>query len=171
MHAWIGHAVGTGLLGFMLPSGEHLEWLYRLVKPVVELIPNAVRLSNRSPNPILAQTFIGLSLLIALLILLYFAFFVRGYHQKTFPNHWQRLSMFILVTPFVLMVLHAGWFLSYVNPAAKGRTYYLLKGAAAGDMGIFIVMNQLIVGIPLLFLLAFWSCHACTSVRGSAKSI
>lgn len=82
--AWIGHAIGTGLLGALLPGGDHLGFLHRLMLPIVELIPNAMRITSRSPDPMFAQTFIGLSLLIALMILLYFVFFMRGYHTRTF---------------------------------------------------------------------------------------
>ncbi len=47
--AYLGHAIGTALLGALLPSGEHLGAVHRLVLPIVELIPNALKITNRAP--------------------------------------------------------------------------------------------------------------------------
>lgn len=165
MHAWIGHAVGTGLLGFILPSGENLGWLHRLVLPIVEIIPNAMRITSRAPDPVFAQTFIGLSLLIALMIFLYFVFFMRGYHTRTFETAGKR---YLLITGgwlLTILMLSGFWIISYMNPLSKGRTYFLLQAATSGDFGVLTIMNLLVAGGPLLFLLFIWACHACTKVH------
>lgn len=166
VHAWVGHAVGTGLLGFMLPSGEHLGWLHRLVIPVVELIPNAVRLTNRSVDPILAQTFIGLSLAIAFLILLYFKIAVKDYRTKVFDSKLRRYTA-ILFGWVIFIVVFVGvfWFIPYMDPASKGKAYFLVKGATSGTPGMVLIMNQLIVGFPLFMFLLLWVGHECTEVR------
>lgn len=166
VHAWVGHAVGTGLLGFMLPSGEHLGWLHRLVSPLVELIPNAVRLTNRSADPILAQTFIGLSLAIAFLILLYFKIAAKGYRTGMFDSKLRRY-MVILIFWVIYIVVFVGvfWFLPYMDPASKGKTYFLVKGATSGTPGMVLIMNQLIVGLPLFMFLLLWVVHECTDAR------
>lgn len=56
MKICMGHVLGTAVLGALLPSGEHLGWLDRLMLPVVALIPNAVRLTERAPDVVFAQT-------------------------------------------------------------------------------------------------------------------
>jgi hypothetical protein len=166
VHAWVGHAFGTSLLGALLPSGEHLGWLHRLVSPLVELIPNAVRITNRSPDPVFAQTFIGLSLVIAFLVLLYFIVAVRGYHTKTFESTSRRfLALFYIWVVAGVIMLGILWFMPYLDPVSKGRAYFLLKAATSGNSGVLTVMNQLVVGIPLICLLSIWLGHACTTVR------
>lgn len=163
--AWIGHAIGTGLLGALLPGGEHLGFLHRLMLPIVEVIPNAMRITSRSPDPVFAQTFIGLSLLIALMILLYFVFFVRGYHTRTFETAGKRhlaIAGFWLLT---ILMLSSFWIISYMNPLSKGRTYFLLQAATSGEVGVLTIINLLVAGGPLLFLLTAWLAHACTTVR------
>jgi hypothetical protein len=90
----LGHALFTAVLGALLPSGEHLAWLHRLMLPVVELIPNAVRLTERAPDVVFAQTFIGLSLLISWAILLFCIVAVRGYHTRAFETSIRRVLAF-----------------------------------------------------------------------------
>jgi len=170
VHAWVGHAVGTGLLGALLPSGEHLGWLHRLMLPIVEVIPNAMRITSRAPDPVFAQTFIGLSLLIALLILLYFVFFMRGYHTRTFDAAGRRYLVIAGGWLLTILMLSSFWIISYMNPLSKGRTYFLLQAATSGEVGVLTMMNQLVAGGPLLFLLAMWLAHACTTARNSASS-
>jgi heme/copper-type cytochrome/quinol oxidase subunit 4 len=172
MYAWVAHAVGIALLGALLPSGEHLAWLHRLVSPVVELIPNAIRITNRSPDPVFAQTFIGLSLVIALLMLLYFILAMRGYHTKAFESTWKRfLALFYNWVVAGVIMLGILWFMPYLDPLSKGRAYFLLNAATSSTAGVFTVMNQLVVGMPLACPLSIWLGHACTTVRHRAGFI
>lgn len=165
MKAYSAHAVGTMLLGALLPSGEHLGLLHSLMLPIVKLIPNAVRITNRAPDPVFAQTFIGLSLLIAFLILLYFIVAVRGYHTKTFESSWRRFWALVHIWLIVAVILGIAWFMPYLDPVSKGRAYFLVKAATSGTTGILTVMNQLVAGMPLACLLSIWLGHACTNVR------
>ncbi|QHE88055.1 hypothetical protein F9K07_25755 [Hydrogenophaga sp. BPS33] len=165
MKAYLGHAIGTAFLGLLLPSGEHLGPLHRLMLPIVELIPNAMRATARTPDPVFAQTFIGMSLLIAFLILLYFTVAVRGYHLKTFESRakrWLALLYAWSVVCFLLLVL---WKWPYLDPLSMSRSYFLLKAATSGTFGVLTAMNQLVVGIPLSFFLTLWAGHACTTTR------
>lgn len=166
MKAYLGHAIGTFLLGVLLPSGEHLELLHRLMLPFVKLIPNAVRITNRAHDPVFAQTFIGLSLLIAFLILLYFIVAVRGYHTKTFESTWKRsLSLVYGWVVFGGIMIGILWFMPYLDPVSKGRAFFLVKAATSGTTGVLTVMNQLVVGIPFASFLTLLFGHACTNVR------
>lgn len=169
MKAYLAHAIGTALLGAVLPSGEYLEVLHRLMLPIVELIPNAMRITERAPDPMFAQTFIGLSLVIALAILLYFVVAVRGYHTKTFATSTKRWLALIYVWAIVLVMLGVAWFMPYLDPLSMGRTYFFLKAAASSNVGVLTVMNQLIVGLPLASLLTIWGGHACTNVRNRTQ--
>lgn len=163
---YIGHAIGTALLGLFMPSGEHLEALHRLMLPIVKLIPNALRITNRVSDPEFAQAFIGLSLLIGFLILMYFVVFVRGYKIKVFESKWQRfLMLFYAWIFFGFVMIGISWFMPYLDPVSKGRTYFLVLAATSSTAGILTVMNQLIVGFPLFFFLFLWFAHACSTVR------
>lgn len=165
VQAYLGHAIGTTLLGALLPSGEHLGWLHALVRPIVELIPNAVRITNRAPDPVFAQTFIGLSLVIAFLILLFFIVAVRGYHTKTFESTWRRALALLYIWGIVLVLLLSFWAVPYMDPASKGRAYFLVKAATSSNLGVLTFMNQSVVGFPLFCFLVLWLGHACTTVR------
>lgn len=121
---YLGHAIGTALLGAMLPSGEHLRSLHRLMLPIVELIPNVVRITSRAPDPVFAQTFIGLSLLIAFLILMYFIVAVRGYHTRTFDSTWKRFGMLLFGS-----LVGISWFWPYLDPISKGKAYFFYKSS------------------------------------------
>lgn len=168
MKAYLGHAMGTALLGAVLPSGEHLELLHRLMLPIVELIPNAVRITERAPDPMFAQTFIGLSLVIALVILLYFVVAVRGYHTKTFFSSTKRWLALIYVWAIVSMGLLIFWLIPYMDPLSEGRAYYLVKAATSSNLGVLTVMNQSVVGFPFFCFLMLWFGHACTTARNHA---
>lgn len=165
MKAYFSHAIGTALLGLLLPAGEHLAWLHSLVKPIVALIPNAARVTERAPDPVLAQTFIGLSLLIASAILLYCIVAVRGYHTKTFERSIQRWLSLMYMWGCVLLLLGIAWWMPYLDPLSKGRTYFMLKAATSSNAGVLVVMNQLLVGFPLFGFLMLWLGHTCTTVR------
>lgn len=163
---YIGHAIGTAFLGLFMPSGEHLETLHRLMFPIVQLIPNAWRITNRVSDPTFAQAFIGLSLLIAFLILMYFVFFGRGYKIIVFESKWQRfLMLFYAWIFFGFVMIGIAWFMPYLDPASKGRAYFMIVAATSSTAGILTVMNQLIVGIPLFCFLFIWFAHACSIVR------
>jgi heme/copper-type cytochrome/quinol oxidase subunit 4 len=166
MRAYLGHAIGTALLGGLLPSGEHLGPLHRLATPIVELIPNAIRLTNRTPDPIFAQTFVGFSLAIAFVILIYFIVAVRGYRTRTFDGTWQRTRLLLFIWGTVLVLLLSFWFLPYMDPVGKGRAYLVVQAATSSKLGLLTAMNQLIVGFPLVCILTLWAAHTCTAVRG-----
>ena len=169
---YLGHAIETALLGVLLPSSEHLTALHRLMLPIVELIPNALRITSRAPDQIFAQTFIGLSLLIAFLILVYFIVAMRVYHTKTFESGRKRF--YSLVYGWIVfggIMLGIAWFVPYLDPASKDRTYFLVMAATSGTTGVLTVMNQLIVGLPLFCLLMLWLGNACTNVRSPKNFI
>lgn len=165
MKAYLSHAVGTAVIGTLLPSGEHLTWLHRLLQPVVNLIPNAIRIPLRAPDPVFAQTFIGLSLLIAAAILLYFVVAVRGYRTRTFDSAIKRWLVLVYGWCVVLLCLAIFWWMPLLDPLSKGRAYFILRAATSSDLGVVVVMNQLLVGFPMSMLLLIWLGHACTTVR------
>jgi hypothetical protein len=165
MKAYLAHAIGMALLGVLLPSGDHLGFVHRLVTPLVEAIPNAQRVTLLAPDPIFAQTYIGLSLVFALAILLFFIVKMRGYRTKTFDSARQRRGALASMWAIVAMSLGLFWFVPYLDPASKGRLYFLIHAATSSEFGVLFVMNLLIVGFVLLPLLGLWAGHACTSVR------
>lgn len=165
MKIYFSHVISTVVIGLLLPGGEHLAWLHGLLQPVVSLIPNAVRIPLRAPDPVFAQTFIGLSLLIAAAILLYFVVGVRGYRTRTFDSAVKRWAGLFFGWCFVLLCLTISWFVPLLDPLSKGRAYFLLKAATSSDLGVVIVMNQLLVGFPMVMLLTILAGHKCTNVR------
>ncbi len=166
--AYLAHAICTALIGLFLSAINQLTWLQDLLVPVVNLVPNAIQITDRAPNPVFAKVFISASLLIAAIILLYFTFFVRGYHQKTFDNRMKRSLAILYGWLIAVVLLFIAWCVPYFNPASQGKTYYLLRAALGSDWGIVFVANQLLVGFPLLILLGIWSMHFCTGVLGKA---
>lgn len=164
MQAYAGHAVGTAILGALLPSGEHLDWLHRLMIPIVELIPNAARITSRAPDPVFAQAFIGLSILIAALVLLTFVIFIfPGYHTKTFHEVFKRRIGLLYLWFIAIVILSFFWLIPYLDPLSKGQLYYLQAAALSGKVGVLVVINQLTVGFPLSILLFLGVAHRCTS--------
>jgi hypothetical protein len=161
----LGHALGTAVLGALLPSGEHLGWLHRLMLPVVELIPNAVRLTERAPDVVFVQSFIGLSLLTSWVILLFCIGAMRGYHTRLFESTAKRVTALIYGWAFVGCCIGIAWFMPYLDPLAHGRTYFMLKAAVSSTVGVLVVMNMLLVWAPLFLMLGLWMGHTCTSVR------
>lgn len=168
VQTYFGHAIGTAALGALLPSGDQLSSLHALVRPVVELIPNAVRVTNRAPDPIFAQTFIGISLLIAFAILVIYVIAMRGYHTKTFLSAGKRWAVLLVMWLLVLFMLTSLWRWPYLDPLSKGRAHFLLMAATSGRLGVVTAMNQLVVGMPMLFLLVLWLGHFCTTARSRA---
>ncbi len=162
---YLGHATVTGVLGMLLPSGEHLGWLHERVLPVVELIPNAVRMTNRAPDPVFSQTFIGLSLVVAFAILVFYVVAMRGYHTRTFDRTITRILALAYVWGIVLILLAIFWWMPYLDPLSKGRAYFITRAAISSNLGVITAMNQLVVGMPLLCCLGLWGGHACTNVR------
>ncbi|NIM41637.1 MAG: hypothetical protein GTN84_11130 [Hydrogenophaga sp.] len=171
MRAYFVHAFGTAALGVLLPSGQHLVWLHSLMQPVVALIPNALRVTERAPDPVFAQTFIGLSLLIASAILLYCIVAVRGYHTKTFESSTKRWLALTHVWAIVLVILGIAWWMPYLDPISKGRAYFMLNAATSSKGGVLVIMNQLLVGFPLFCFLVLWLGHTCTTARQRADFI
>lgn len=165
MKAYFAHAIATAVMGLLLPSGKHLTGLHQLLQPIVNLIPNAVRIPLRAPDPVFAQTFIGLSLLAAAATLLYFVVAVRGYRTRTFDSAVKRWLVLVYGWCVVSLCLTIAWWMPLLDPLSKGRAYFLLKAATSSDFGVVIVMNQLLVGFPMSLLLLMWLGHACTNVR------
>lgn len=165
MKAYFAHAIGTAVMGLLLPAGEHLTALHQWMQPVVNLFPNAVRIPLRAPDPVFAQTFIGLSLLAAAAVLLYFVVAVRGYRTRTFDSAIKRWTGLFLGWCLISLCLAIFWFVPLLDPLSKGRAYFLLKAATSSDFGVVIVMNQLLVGFPMSLLLLMWLGHVCTNVR------
>ncbi|TFY96444.1 hypothetical protein [Ramlibacter rhizophilus] len=164
---YLGHTVGAALMGALLPKGDYLILMHSLIWPIVSWIPNVVRLTVNAPDPVFAQVFIGLSLIASTGILGFYCFFMgsRGYRTRTFNSAWHRvmfLSYMWVVLGTCLAIL---WVVPYVGPASKGRAYFLFKSATASDFGVVVVMNQLVVGLPFMMLLALWIAHACTGSR------
>lgn len=162
MQAYLGHALGSALLGILLPTGEYLTSLHEVVQPLVNLIPNAVRITERAPDPVFAQTFVGLSLVIAFAILLYFIVAVHDYHTRTFLNSKRRLLALAYGWVIVAALLGAFWFVPYLDPLSKGRAYFLLNAAVSSGWGVVTILNQLVVGLPMALLLMMWAGHTCT---------
>lgn len=165
MKICLSHALGTTVLGVLMPTGEHLRWLHPLMLPVVELIPNAVRLTERAPDVVFAQTFIGLSLLISWVIVLLCVVALRGYHTRTFESTTKRAIALISVWTTVGFGIAVAWFAPYLDPLAHGRTHFLLQAATTSSVGVVTAMNVLVVWIPMLLLLTLWIGHAFTSIR------
>lgn len=165
MRAYAVHAVSTAVFGAFLPSGEHLGWLHPRMQAVVGMIPNAVRLTERAPDPGFAQTFIGMSMLMAVAILLFCVVAVRGYHTKTFESSLKRWFALIYVWSIVLVILCIAWWMPYLDPLSKGRAYFMLKAATSSNAGVLFIMNQLLVGFPMFCILTLWLGHTCTTVR------
>jgi hypothetical protein len=160
---YFGHAALICLIGFLLPKGVDSNWLHGLMWPIVSLIPNAVRLTNRCVDPVFAQTLMGLSLLLSVLIIVFYIVAMRGYHTKAFESKFKRRWALIYVWSFVLLILTIFWVVPFIDPLSHGRAYFLLLGATSSYFGIMSVMNQLLVGGPLLGLLMLWSAHSCTT--------
>lgn len=171
VQTYLGHAVGTAVLGALLPPGDKLGHIHALVQPLVELIPNAVRITQRTADPVFAQTFLGLSLLMALAILVFYVVAMRGYHTRTFETTGKRLLLLAQAWVVVFPVLALLWWAPYLDPLSKGKAHFLINAAVSSHSGVITAMNQLIVGMPLVCCLLLWGVHACTSTRHKTGSI
>lgn len=161
------HAIGTALLGALLPSGEHMQGLHAIAFPIIQQLPGAIKISQQAPDPVLAQVFLALSLLIAVVVLTGSAWHVSHgkYHTKTFDSSakkWRALIYWWVLTAFVLLLV---WSVPYTNDGAQGRIYFLIKAATSTNLGVFTVMNFLIVGMPLACLLTSVVIPFCIDVK------
>ncbi|MBL0421730.1 hypothetical protein JI739_15335 [Ramlibacter sp. AW1] len=169
---YLGHSIVVALLGGLLPTGDSLSWLHSIVWPAAQLIPNAVLLTERAPDPIFAQTLIGISLWIAIGILAFHVAVMRkwGYHTKTFSRPSHKFFALCCWWAIVSLLLSIAWFLPLVEPISQGRAYYLIRSATSGPFGVATAMNQLLVSMPLFLVLLLWLGHACTTIRYLTQS-
>ncbi|MBL0421729.1 hypothetical protein JI739_15330 [Ramlibacter sp. AW1] len=163
----LGHAGLVAILGMLLPGGESLGWLHAIVWPAAELIPNAVRMTALAPDPIFAQTLIGISLWIAIFILAFHVTVMRtwGYHTKAFRRQSYRLLAMGYVWSIAALFIAVFWWLPYLTSIGTGRTHFLVRLATSNSFGVATAMNQLLISMPLFCLLLVWFIHTCTTTH------
>jgi hypothetical protein len=167
MKIYLSHALGTAALGAILPAGEHLSSLHALISPFALKIPGAVALTRQTADPVFAQVFLALSLLIAACLVIGAIWHVSrgGYHTKSFSSQWDRLFTFTWVGLFAALVIAVFWLNSYGLDGAQTRSWVMTKVAVSSQIGVLTVMNQLIVGFPLVFVLTLTTLPFCTDVE------
>ncbi|TFY96442.1 hypothetical protein [Ramlibacter rhizophilus] len=163
---YLGHAVGTALIGALLPNGDRLGWLHSWMWPIVEWIPNAGRLTNRASDPIFAQTFVGMSALVAIACLLLYIQALRrwGGCTRSFERSSRRFLCLAYIYALVGLLIALAWSLPIVDPVSKGRAYFILQLASSGTIGVVTAINQILIGAPMLFLQLLLVAHLCTRV-------
>ena len=167
MKIYFGHATGTAALGALLPSGEHLQSLHAFVSPLILKIPGAVALTKQASDPVFAQVFLALSLLIAICVLVGAVWHVSrgGYHTKTFETAAKKRMVqigFWALTAFLIAVF---WNVPYTTDGAQDRIYFLIKAPTSSTFGVLTAMNLLLVGGPLIVVLTAMVAPFCTDVR------
>jgi hypothetical protein len=171
MGIYLSHAIGTAVLGALLPSGQHLQSLHTAILPMLKLFPGAIAITKNAPDIVFAQVFLALSLLIAVCVLIGAVLFVSrgGYHTRTFKTaaaRWRALVVFWFLTAFMMTVV---WNVPYVIDGAQDRIYFLIKAATSSTFGVLTAMNQLIVGMPLVGLLTSLVIPFCTNVKSKTS--
>lgn len=167
---YLGHAIGTAVLGALLPAGEHLKGLHAFALPVLQWFPGAISLSKQAPDPVFARVFLALSMLIAAFMLIGAIFHASRarYVQKTFENRREWWKAYLLVLSFAILGVAIFWNAPYTPDGAETRAYALTVVAISNKLGVLTVMNQLIVGAPLYLLLMPLTMPFCTVIKNNA---
>jgi hypothetical protein len=167
MKIYLGHAVGTATLGALLPPGEHLQGLHAITQPLLQLIPGAMSISKLAPDPVFAQVFLALSLLIAGCMLIGAVWHVSrgGYHVKTFESKKEWWKAFLTVALFTFFVVAAFWGVSHGIDGAETRAHFLTKTAISSKLGVLTIMNQMIVSWPFAVIMGLTTMPFFTVVK------
>ena len=169
MNIYLGHAIGTAVLGALLPAGEHLKDIHPLIQPILQWFPGAISLSKQAPDSVFAQVFLALSMLIAAFMLIgaiFHASRVR-YVEKTFANRREWWKAYLLVLLFAILGMAIFWNAPYTPDGAETRAYALTVVAISNKLGVLTIMNQLIVGVPLYLLLMLLTMPFRTVVKNN----
>jgi hypothetical protein len=151
---FLGHAIGSVTLGALLPSGEHLQGLHAVTLPMLQWNPGAMAISKQAFDPVFAQVFLVLSMLIALCILIGAVWHMSrgGYHTKTFDSRkeWWRAELWVwsIATVFILIA----WGVPYSIDGAQTRSHFLILAAISSKLGVLTAMNFFIVWGPFFFM-------------------
>lgn len=164
MQFYFAHALLTGLIGILMPRGDQLKEIHALIKPWLALLPGAIHISEKSPDPVFAQVFLAMSLVLAVLFSAIYVICISGnkYYMKKFSSRTQRLQGFLMIGLGMCLFTIFLWTNSYGLDGAATRSHATISVAVSGYFGILTAMNFLIVGIPLFFLLGFLSGCFCT---------
>lgn len=155
---FFGHYFGSALVGLILLSVESLRFTHSWLKPFVDWIPNIPDMVRLTPDPIFAESFLGASFLIALSILVYLLTFCRGkYYAMTYSSRKEKLFRGALFALFSVLLIFVMWIRPYAEADHIGRTRAIIDAAISTRAGVILVMNPLVVGIPLLFVLVMWA--------------
>jgi hypothetical protein len=152
---YFGHAIGTALLGMLLLSSKQTKSWHPYTQPILEWFPGAISISRLAPDPVSTQIFLVTSLLIAACLLIWTVWHVSrgGYHTKTFESQSKRWLAFLYVWSLTGVLAASLWNISYSLDGAQTRAYFMIKAAISSDIGVVTAMNQIIVGMPLFFML------------------
>lgn len=159
------HLVVTTVMGTLMPEGRQLAAAHQLVLPLTDLIPNVKRYAEKSIDPIFAETFIGYSLVIAVVFLVVVMLRMPAKQGKVFFKRWQRFRVVLGFTACCLGMICILW-LGPINPASKGRAYFMIQAATSSYAGIVMVMNSLLVSMPFCCLVG-----AFIGFRGTSTHI
>jgi hypothetical protein len=155
---FFGHYFGSALVGLTLLSLESLRFAHFWLKSFVDWIPNVPDMVRLTPDPIFAETFLGASFFIALAILVYLMIFCRKkYYSMTYSSRTEKFFRGALFALFSVLLIFVMWIRPYADADHVGRTSAIIGGAISTRIGIILVMNFLVVGIPLLFALFIWA--------------
>lgn len=164
---YFAHVIGTAFLGALLPAGEQLKGIHSVTQPFLQWFPGAVSISSLAPDPIFAQAFLALSMLVALCMVIGTVWHVSrgGYHTKTFESQSKRLVGILLLWGGSVLVIAALWSISYSVEGAQTPGYFFIKAAISSEVGVLTAMNQIIVGIPLFLTLFSTIVPFCTKAN------
>lgn len=155
---FFGHYFGSALVGFILLSAESLRFAHSWLKVFVDWIPNVPDMVRLTPDPIFAETFLGASSLIALIILSYLMIFCRKrYYSMTYSSRTEKVFRGALFALFSVLLIFVMWARPYAEADHIGRTRAIIDTAISTRAGVILAMNPLVVGIPLLFVLVVWA--------------
>ena len=164
---YFGHAIGTALLGMLLLSSKQTKDLHPYTQPILEWFPGAMSISRLAPDPVSTQVFLVVSLLIAALLLIWSVWHVSrgGYHTKMFETQKERWTVILGFWGFAATCPAVFWSISYSLDGAQTRAYFLIKTAVSSEFGVLTAMNQLIVGLPLMMVMAAATAPFYTKAR------
>lgn len=167
MKIYLGHAIGTAVLGMLLLSSNQTKKLHPYTQPILEWFPGAISISKQAPDPVSTQVFLVISMLIAAILLIWAVGNVSrgGYHTKTFDSQKERWTVLLFGWALAVIFVTCLWNVSYSMDGAQTRAYFFIKVAISSKFGVLTAMNQLIVGLPLFFIVTTTTAPFCIKVR------
>jgi len=160
----LAHLAVTTIMGVLMPDGSQLAGAHRLVLPLTDLIPNVKRYAEKSVDPMFAETFIGCSLVIAAIFLVFFMVRMPVKQGRVFSKRWERPLGLVWGTSVAIGMVCILW-LGPINPVSKGRAYFIIQAATSSYAGIVMVMNSLLVSMPLFMCIFIFMIFRGTSTH------